>query len=153
MKHFVRHSQSAKHLQAVDLFDAHVAAQNAILPGLNAGHPSSPVPVDPTEPVLDLDNHDGPEYTLERPPSPLSHLHALQIADVTEENVLDDSDLEVDIHKIAEAIWAMEQDAGTEDDKQLNDASLEAHARAVPDTSEWYPFKRKEVYDCYLSSI
>ncbi|EGF96945.1 uncharacterized protein MELLADRAFT_91362 [Melampsora larici-populina 98AG31] len=144
MKSFRRHCQTPQHLEAIVLFEAHIAAQNATLPGLHPGNP--PSPVHPINEPVDLIDDNGPEDLQERPPSPFSYLRALENADNTQANDSEDSDLEADIHKIAEAIWAMEQDGGAEEDEMVDDGALEAHARAVPESSEWYPFKRKEYF-------
>ncbi|KAH9809978.1 hypothetical protein DFH28DRAFT_1185950 [Melampsora americana] len=145
MKSFFRHSQTTKHLEMVALFEAHIATQNAILPGLQAGPPPLPIDEDNQLELLGDEESNNDTNSPEQPPSPISYLRALEIAEITQGSDSDNSDLEADVHKIAEAIWAMEQDADAEQDEQVDDAALEAHARAVPETSEWYPFKRKEM--------
>ncbi|EGG10819.1 uncharacterized protein MELLADRAFT_93401 [Melampsora larici-populina 98AG31] len=145
MKNHFRHSQTPKHLEAVARFEAHVAAQHAILPGINAGNPPSPAATNHQLELLDdeTSNHDSDPP--ERPPTPISYLRALEMAEITYASSDEDSDLEADVHKIAEAFWAMEAEDGARDDELLDDTALETHARAVPESSEWYPFKRKEV--------
>ncbi|KAH9813285.1 hypothetical protein DFH28DRAFT_1083695 [Melampsora americana] len=144
MKSVFRHSQTPKHLEMVALFEAHIATQNAILPGLQGGPPLPPIDAAHELALLgDEESHNDTDVQ-EQPPSPISYLRALDIAELTQPSESEDSDLEADVHKIAEAISAMEQDVDATQDDKVDDAALEAHARAVPETAEWYPFKRKE---------
>ncbi|KAH9810625.1 hypothetical protein DFH28DRAFT_1132026 [Melampsora americana] len=143
MKNYVRHSQTAKHHERVAHFEAHVAAQSAVLPGLDAAN--SPVPdPPPMDPQIDLIDEVEAEPP-ERQPSPFSYLRAVEVADLLQTKDAEDSELEDDMHKMAEAIWALEQDGGSdkEDDRQ-DDIALENHSQTCPASAEWYPFKRKE---------
>ncbi|KAH9810567.1 hypothetical protein DFH28DRAFT_1131965 [Melampsora americana] len=140
----VKHLASQKHLEAVARYEAQQAAATQMLPGLNALN--SPEPI--ANPQDDLFQEEGPRSeSPERPPTPLSSMYALSLAQMAQEDNSDDSDLEIDVQKLTEAIKAMDHEMwGEEEDETANDAALEEDLRSsqLLDNAAWYPFKKKE---------
>ncbi|KAH9808377.1 hypothetical protein DFH28DRAFT_1087961 [Melampsora americana] len=141
----VKHLASQKHLEAVARYEAEHAAAQEILPGLNAANPLSPTEI-PQDPLFNDTDRRSP--TPERPLTPLSSIAAFQLAQMAEQDDSEDSDLEIDVHKLTEAIRVMDNEMWGEDgDEMLDEAALEEDMRSsqVTDLAEWYPFKKKEV--------
>ncbi|EGG03042.1 uncharacterized protein MELLADRAFT_90509 [Melampsora larici-populina 98AG31] len=141
------HLISAPHLEAVARYEACLAAENAVLPGLNDDPPLSPT-VPASQEDMFGDNDPAPDTdTTRRPPSPFSYLRAFQLAQANQPSDSDDSDKEIDVHKVLEAIRAMDDDDDWGPmDEAADEAILEADMRSgqLLDSSEWYPFKKKE---------
>ncbi|EGG12018.1 uncharacterized protein MELLADRAFT_89207 [Melampsora larici-populina 98AG31] len=141
------HSRSKNHLDAVVRFLARKAAEQVVIPALDDNHPPS-TNRSPSPPQQDdIFGHDAPgSDTPEPPPSPLSCLRAFALAQEKQPGDSEDSDDDLDIHKLAEAIHAMEDDMFGPNDEAMDEASLEEDLQTgqVLDSSEWHPFKKKE---------
>ncbi|EGG11535.1 uncharacterized protein MELLADRAFT_91108 [Melampsora larici-populina 98AG31] len=146
MTSYGNHMLSKKHLEAAARFEARQAAAHQPLPGLDPNPPPEcPIPATQQEAIFE----DAPpmeclEADAERPPSPLTFLQALEIAAAEDDNpASEDSDLEVDMSKLAGAIMAMAND---KEDDPIDEAGLEAELRTVTveESHGWYPFKKKE---------
>ncbi|EGF98624.1 uncharacterized protein MELLADRAFT_95547 [Melampsora larici-populina 98AG31] len=142
MAYYGNHMNTPKHRQAVARFEAQQASANLPLPGLNPDPPPSPgrqTGITEDNPV----RSETPEIEEEgeRPPSPLTFLRALKIADDSD---LGMSELDIDLPKLAEALTAMEDEDAND---QMDEAELEEELKSCPvtDDVEWYPFKKKEV--------
>ncbi|EGG03247.1 uncharacterized protein MELLADRAFT_90254 [Melampsora larici-populina 98AG31] len=148
MRSYGPHSQTETHLAAVARYEARITAENVMLPGLNDpqnGNPAAPLPQDDI--FNDNDELAPPDdLPFARPPSPFSYLQALQMAEENKTSETDDSDLEINIHKLAEAMAAMNEGFDSDDD-EADEVALEheMHTPQVQDAHEWYPFKKKEV--------
>ncbi|EGG07812.1 uncharacterized protein MELLADRAFT_85416 [Melampsora larici-populina 98AG31] len=149
MRTYGQHSKSKAHADAVARYEARVAAENVRVPGLQEdfGDPCISSVTDQEDIFLGedhdlMDANDPPDIS---PPSPLSFLRALQLAEENQPSDSEHSDLELDFYKLAEAVNAMNE--GMEyDDEEADEAALESDLRTtqVQDAAEWYPFKKKE---------
>ncbi|EGF99930.1 uncharacterized protein MELLADRAFT_93983 [Melampsora larici-populina 98AG31] len=142
------HSRSKAHLEAVARYEARLAAENQMIPGLNDNHQQSRNTTPSPPHQEDVFGDDEAVFDTEiRPPSPpLSYLRAFEFAQENKSSDSEDSDREIDLHKLAEAIAAMEDADMGPHDEAADEAALEADLRSgqLPDSSEWYPFKKKE---------
>ncbi|KAH9810013.1 hypothetical protein DFH28DRAFT_1132572 [Melampsora americana] len=145
MVSYEKHRSSQSHQKAVARYEAQEAVLNTPLPALEPQRPPSPIPSAPHDGLFDDSSSQSP--TPEPPPSPLSARRAMEVAHMVLSEESDNSDLDIDIHKIAEAINAMDHGMWEEEaDEALDEAALEAdlcHLQ-VPDLTSWYPFKKKE---------
>ncbi|EGG00142.1 uncharacterized protein MELLADRAFT_93813 [Melampsora larici-populina 98AG31] len=138
------HSISQSHLAAVERYEACLAAENAIVPSLSDEPPPSPVTTPHQQDILG-DDEPAPDTT-RRPPSPFSFLRAFQLAKENQPSDSESSETEIDVHKVLEAIHAMDDDAWGPNNEADDEANLVADLRTgqLLDSEEWFPFKKKE---------
>ncbi|KAH9810453.1 hypothetical protein DFH28DRAFT_1132268 [Melampsora americana] len=124
MANYSRHAASVKHLEEVARFEAHAAAAEQLLPGLE--EPSQSTSVEPPEVDFNIPAEEHPESArCETPPRPLSPFTSLQAMELPFKP------------------WSMRAKRKM---TVADEAALEADLRSsVPlDCTEWYPFKKKE---------
>ncbi|EGF97556.1 uncharacterized protein MELLADRAFT_84863 [Melampsora larici-populina 98AG31] len=144
MGHYGPHSISEPHLAAAAHYEASIAADIAMIPGLADLEPiRSPSPPLQEDIFLDDEPQSDPQR---RPPSPISYLRAFQLASANQPSEPEDSDQEIDVDKLLQAIHAMDDDDWGPNDEAEDEAVLEADLRTgnLLDSSEWFPFKKKE---------
>ncbi|EGG03673.1 uncharacterized protein MELLADRAFT_90026 [Melampsora larici-populina 98AG31] len=149
MRTYGPHSKSKAHLEAVAQYEARLAGDHEMIPGLNEdGHSANHTATPQDNPIgLELDE-DGPRSdTSDRPPSPLPCLRAFRLAEANQPSDSETSNVdEMDLEKLLLAINAMDADEGGPQDPERDEALLEADLRNTPfqESSAWYPFKKKE---------
>ncbi|KAH9813779.1 hypothetical protein DFH28DRAFT_1083244 [Melampsora americana] len=147
MQAYGPHSKLKSHLDAVERYEARLAAENVMVAGTNQENSAlnnlSPTP---QADILDSDSDRELSERPEEPPSPLSYLRAFELYAENEDSHSQDSDLEIDVHKLGEAIQAMDGDEWGPADEGKDEASLQDDLRTglVADCSKWYPFQKKE---------
>ncbi|KAH9814867.1 hypothetical protein DFH28DRAFT_1082628 [Melampsora americana] len=147
MANYSHHATSAKHLEEVACFEAHAAAAEQML--LSLDEPSPPPSPEPPDVHIHIPEEESESKRSDTPPRPLLPFTSIQavelVAAMYKENNLEISDLEIDFHKLAKAIQAMEHE-GQDKDDVTDEAALEADLWSlVPqDFNDWYLFKKKE---------
>ncbi|EGF97403.1 uncharacterized protein MELLADRAFT_85585 [Melampsora larici-populina 98AG31] len=146
MGNYGPHLASRPHLDAVARYEARQAAEQQMI-GLDEV-PDEPLVITTPTPQEDIFDNNGrsSDPPDERPPSPLSYLRLLEVAEANLPSDSETSDLEIDVQKLLEAVKAMDDDDWGPANDEMDDALLEEDLRGVKqqEVAEWYPFKKKE---------